>query len=111
MYIHFTFLDGSNPYITTNHSALWRMIKKYYCRFTGPASLLVEGRNQVLGVRKVSEHEKNKTLLRDFALDFQSFNMEYQRISMGELIEWGYFFEEYGKRFGLLREFRENGLC
>lgn len=31
-------------------------------------------------------------------------------ISWGELIEWGNHFRKLGKRYGLLKEFRENGI-
>ena len=29
----------------------------------------------------------------------------------GELAEWAAYFERLGKRYGLLTEFRENGIC
>ena len=31
--------------------------------------------------------------------------------SWGELAEWAAYFERLGKRYGLLTEFRENGIC
>lgn len=30
--------------------------------------------------------------------------------SYGEILEWQNYFEKNGKRYGLLREFRENGI-
>ena len=29
----------------------------------------------------------------------------------GEIAEWSAYFEKLGKRYGLLTEFRENGIC
>ena len=45
------------------------------------------------------------------AHDFQDlFSVYGVSISWGELAIFGDFFEKYGKRYGLLTEFRENGI-
>lgn len=42
----------------------------------------------------------------DWQLDFSNHNY-----SWGELAEFADYFYKMGKRYGLLREFRENGIC
>ena len=43
---------------------------------------------------------------RTWQLEFSEHNY-----SWGELAEWGDYFRKMGKRYGLLKEFRENGIC
>lgn len=42
----------------------------------------------------------------DWQLDFGNHNYSYY-----ELMEFGNYFYKMGKRYGLLKEFRENGIC
>lgn len=55
-------------------------------------------------------YTEKKASLEDLAKEWQgqfaSYNWSY-----GELMEIGDFFERNGKRYGLLREFKENGIC
>lgn len=55
-------------------------------------------------------YTEKKASLEDLAKEWQgqfaSYNWSY-----GELAEIGDFFERNGKRYGLLREFKENGIC
>lgn len=55
-------------------------------------------------------YTEKKASLEDLAKEWQgqfaSYNWSY-----GELAEIGNFFERNGKRYGLLREFKENGIC
>lgn len=56
-------------------------------------------------------YEERKDDVRNKALDFQDlFSFYGVSISWGELAIFGDFFNEYGKRYGLLTEFRENGI-
>lgn len=55
----------------------------------------------------MSNYQKRKEAARQEAIDWQSEASE-QNLSYGELAEIGNFFYKLGKRFGLLREFREN---
>ena len=41
----------------------------------------------------------------NWQLDFENHNYSY-----GELAEWQSYFERLAKRYGLIREFRENGI-
>ena len=106
MWNMFTFSDGSNPYITKTNKAFWDMICKY-------------------NIDQVAEHGFNafstlpafkhcyrdcKYILRDFAVMWQQ-NFDRFDYSYGDLSEWQDFFTEYGRKYGLLTEFRENCIC
>lgn len=113
MYIHFTFEDGSNPYISTSDKKLLEMIRNYYTEQTGKNCYHVTGRFDCRfehgNGKPYTAYEHNKEILRNFAIDWQYNFCEYDWLT-SELIEWGEFFREYGKRYGLLREFKENGI-
>lgn len=113
MYTHFTFADGSNPYIATSSAKLFDMIKKYDMDQTGENSFEVFAPIVFYTVhtgRKMSAYTKAQAALRDFAQRWQGAAHMFC-YSWGELCDWAGFFEEYGKKYGLLREFRESGLC
>lgn len=62
---------------------------------------------------KGKNYEERKNSLRDLAIDFQIANdgdTDVQ-LSMGEIGAASAYFERMGKRYGLLREFRENAIC
>ena len=50
--------------------------------------------------------EKARQKAIDWQLDFNNHNY-----SWGELAEWTNYFYKLGKRYGLLKEFKENGIC
>ena len=58
-------------------------------------------------------YTEKQSFLRDKAIDFQNTDSEISGggLSWGEYAAIGDFFEKYGKRYGLLREFRENAIC
>ena len=58
----------------------------------------------------MSKNQKAKQQAREKAIEWQAdfCNHNYY---MSELIEFSSYFERLGKRYGLLREFRENGIC
>ena len=110
MFVHFTFADGSNPYICTSGKRLFHMIKKYYLEQTDSSSFNVLGNAQLLTAgKKLSAYQANQAILRDFAVEWQ-YNFQNFDLSMSECAEWADFFREYGKKYGLLREFEENGI-
>lgn len=46
------------------------------------------------------------------ALDYQSLFGEFGiSLSYGEIAEWERYFQKQGGRYGLLKTFRENGIC
>ena len=107
MYCGFIFEDGSNPYITKTNKAFFDMLCEYDIRQTGARVFRVKLSRGWTG-RKT--YDDKKWLLREAAIDWQSSfpDMDY---SYDDLAMWGDFFREYGKKYGLLREFAENGIC
>ena len=107
MFTQFIYKSGSNPYITTTNSRLFQMICKYYVEQFDNNSFVVCGLREWNGNRK--SYEGKKEVLRAFAVEWQRFFNETS-YTWGELAKWGAFFEEYGKKYGLLTEFRENAI-
>ena len=52
---------------------------------------------------------KNKDDARTSAIDYQTWASE-QNLSYGELVKYQNHFEKLGKKFGLKKEFKENGI-
>jgi len=101
---HFSFFSGSNPYISTTDSEFWRMLKRY--------QLFFSGENMFNASRRLNPprtREEKKEILRDFAADWQSAFSLYSP-SYLDIADWQSFFAMYGRKYGLLREFRENGV-
>ena len=107
MWVSFHFANGSNPYIATANNTLFWQITHYEIEQITETSFRVYGQTCRRLERQSREEKKN--ILRDFAIEWQyrfgDFNYSYY-----ELSGWQSFFEEYGKKYGLIREFRENGI-
>ena len=82
------------------------MICKYYIAQYDDNSFAVNGSREWNGQ---PTYQGKKELLRSFAIDWQNF-MADQSLDYFRLAAWGNFFAEYGAKFGLLQEFRENGI-
>lgn len=110
MYIHFEFSDHSNPYVfygspleCLKQVEMW---EKNFCITSveksddGVFFKLARCKNEFI--------PKGKDKIRLEAINFQKtfcINPSYS-----ELVEAQAYFEKQGKRYGLLREFRENGI-
>lgn len=57
----------------------------------------------------MNKYQKQKSKLRDFAIEWQR-NLTDDNYSMAYFAYWGSYFYKYGKRYGLLKEFRENAI-
>lgn len=55
-------------------------------------------------------YEAKKEIARQEAIDWQN-DVANRNYSYGELCEFVMHFEKLGRRYGLLKEFRENGIC
>lgn len=108
MYTQFFYKHGENPYITTSNKELFRMICKYYVEQFDNNAFVTCGLREWNGNRK--SREGKKEVLRAFAIDWQNY-FDNNAITYAELANWQDFFNELGKRYGLLTEFRENGIC
>ena len=61
-------------------------------------------------MEKKNKYQIRKEEARDEAIEWQYWQAE-QHLSWAEVVEWADYFYKLGKRYGLLREFRENGIC
>jgi hypothetical protein len=104
MLTQFKFNNGSNSYITKTNDELFRMLKKYYCEQISEHTFFI---NDSREWEQENSYQNNKmaaaAIVRDWQQDFS--NMNY---SIDDLRNWQEFFEEIGKKYGLLKEFREN---
>lgn len=57
----------------------------------------------------MSNYQQNKEIVRQQAIDYQLRASE-QNMSYLELANWTEYFTKLGKRYGLLKEFSENGI-
>ena len=105
MYTKFIYNNGSNPYIATTHRNLFNMIFKYNL------TEISENTFRILNEREKypKTYANKRYILQEFALMWLDWFCDC-RYSWESLAQWGAFFEEYGKKYGLLREFRENGI-
>lgn len=58
----------------------------------------------------MSKYQEMKEKARNEAIDWQ-YDFENHSYSWGEVAAWAEYFERLGRRYGLLTEFRENGIC
>ena len=58
----------------------------------------------------MSKYQEMKEKARNEAIDWQ-YDFENHSYSWGEVAAWAEYFERMGRRYGLLAEFRENGIC
>ena len=57
----------------------------------------------------MTKYQQAKNKIRDLAADWQS-DFENNNYSWLELLQWQEFFSTKAKRYGLVNEFRENGI-
>jgi len=105
MMIHFAYSDGSNPYIAKTYAALFNMVRKYNLRQVWNNQFIVESTR-----KSKPTYDETKQILRDFAIMWQH---RFDKVSWSyeDIANYEGFFRTYGKKYGLLREFRENGIC
>jgi hypothetical protein len=58
----------------------------------------------------MNKYYERKEEIRQQAIDWQ-LKCYSHNYSWGELADWCEYFYKLGKRYGLLKEFRENGIC
>lgn len=56
------------------------------------------------------KYAEKKNEIRQMAIDYQNMFTDGETFYWSDIAEWTAFFEKYGKRYGLLKEFRENGI-
>jgi hypothetical protein len=63
-----------------------------------------------LEVIQMSRHQQSKERVRNFAIEWQQ-DFPNHNYTWSEIQIYQDMFERLGRRFGLLQEFRENGIC
>ena len=111
MFVHFSFENGSNPYIAKHMEEVFRMIVKYNCGFADTlhyeaGHFVVCGEERGWKRKRRSDY---KAIVEKFAIDWSLTRDCCENLEA--LNYWSEFFYHYGKRYGLLKEFRENWIC
>lgn len=107
MFVHVEFSNGSNPYIALTNRRFFELLCKYHIEQYERCMFVAIDTRKSNGA--ISYADK-KALLRDFAIRWQH-KSEHMNYSYSDLYNWGLFFAEMGRKYGLLREFRENAIC
>ena len=88
------------------HAGLYENLGEFFRATFSPACEVLA----VIGLRLSGKtYQERKAAARSLAIDYSLNN--YAGLSWGEVAEIGGFFEKVGRRYGLLKEFRENAIC
>ena len=106
--IHIKFTDESNPYILTNATTLYKWLYNYYLEL----NKIDEGAIFVTATETTSRktYQEAKRAAQEFAIDTQNIISE-NNFSYGEIADISDILHALGRRFGLVREFKENCIC
>lgn len=105
IFFHFTFEDNSNPYIATTINKAFSMFCKYNFCQTGPGEYYLSSRS---GIART--YAEKKAIAEELAIDFQNSFSDGMTYFYSDLSEYTAFFEKIGKKYGLLREYKENAI-
>ena len=106
--IHIKFTDGSNPYILTNASHLYKWLYNYYLEL----NKIAEGAIFVTATETTRRktYQEAKRAAQEFAIDVQN-EISENSLSYGEIADIQDTLHALGRHFGLVREFKENCIC
>lgn len=125
MFLHITFTDGSNPWVrfadcSKDISKDLRSWKRHYIIVdkykTENGGIMVTVRPKTYEeegtMRKANKeyYGRMKRRIREQAIEWQA-DFPNHNYSWGEIAYFEDYFRKQGKRYGLLTEFRENGIC
>ena len=101
---HFNFADHSNPYIALTPAKAFELLTAFIYEQTGDRDFNLYNR-----AFTPSNYREKKFAARTIAINWQA---DFERFSYSyyDLLCWQTFFEYLGKKYGLLREYRENGI-
>ena len=106
--IHFKFTNGSNPYILTNESILF----KWFYNYVLELNKIDEGAIFVTATETTGRktYQQAKANARLFAIDAQN-EISESNFSYGEIADISDTMHALGRHFGLVCEFKENCIC
>ena len=106
-YMHIGQHGGASPLIVNDTKpATPEQYKELFAELQGIGYNLATGKRLS---RRPKSYEEEKEAARDEAKEWQS-EVSNNPMSWQEVAEWGNHFERLVRRYGLLREFRENGI-
>lgn len=92
------------------YNGVFNSIREYYNYYKDTFSPLCKN-IEVLDFKISGKtYRERQASLEDLAIEYSNHFAQYSW-SYGELAEIGSFFEKAAKRYGLLKEFKENGIC
>lgn len=104
--VKFTFEDNDNFFIAVSNKDLFEVLINYDIEQVEETHFHIRKKES----RHNMDYQSLKDLLRDFAIEWQ-LNTDRFNYTYDNLVLYQGFFKEYGKKYGLLREFEENGIC
>lgn len=101
------FADGKAPLVDPYDSTLFATLKRYYLKAEdGPDDLFTAYPRD----ERATGYRAIKDALTDLAIEWQGAFCE-RVYYWSDIADWSGFFARYGTRYGLMREFHENGIC
>lgn len=111
MSYHIEFADHSNPYISFSGEDIHKWLKYYELEpVTHAAPYDYVGFVATFRRSKLRTYSDMKDAARNLAIDWQS-DVASVTMSYQTLADWQQVFSDLGRRYGLMREFRDNGIC
>lgn len=107
--IHIKFTDGGNPYVLANESLLCKWFYNYDVRIIKIADGAIFFVSATETTKRKT-YQQAKEAARQFAIDTQN-KISENAFSYDEIERVTTVLKILWKRFGLLREFKENGIC
>ena len=106
----FHFKDGSNPYgvYGDRQDEFFRMVVAWQPEMQDTNTFVCPKEPTPAYYRAV-DYKFKKEALREFAIEWQRAQADCV-MSWGDVAWYNDFFETYGRKYGLLREFKENGI-
>ena len=101
------FADGSNPWVYFNDKGLYQWIPRFEL-VADPGE--TDSFTAYERPKRLKGYEQMKNAIRNLAIEWQG-AFDERRYAYGDLATWRGFFTRYGTRYGLMREFHENGIC
>lgn len=108
MWRHIEFESGSNPYISVTDDNFAWMVFHYDVEINEvrPGVVYCTAHD----AKPATTYAEHKARIENLAKSYQDASSEGSEY-WADVAEWGEFFTYYGKRYGLMRAFRENGIC
>lgn len=114
MYAWIEFEDGSNPYISMGNDNFQKWAEHWDLELVGfsPAHFIARRRKREnIGdfLTVPNDYHARKAFWRDWIIVFSDESVNFSE-SWSDVVEWTDFAEFIARKYGLVREFRENGI-